>query len=447
MACYNLAGVFKYLGNLEQAVAAYDKAIAVNPDNTDALSNRLYCLSELDNVDAAYQLALAQSYGTLVSSRAATQYSSWDCAGFPGKLSIGFVSPDLRNHPVGYFLEGMLSHIDRTAFELIAYSNSVESDELTARLASLFDKWRPIHGSSDADVARLVHADAPHILIDLSGHTRDGRLGVFACKPAPVQVTWLGYWATTGVAQIDYKLGDAYVTPVGSEQYFSEQIWRLPNAVFCFTPPLDELPVSSLPALVNAYITFGCFNTFSKLTAEVIAVWAEILHAVDGARLFLKAEALGDKSVAAQVVEQFASHGIMAERLILEGSSSRPEYFACYHRVDIALDPFPFPGGTTTAEALWMGVPVLTRKGSGSPLSGQGESILHNSGMSDWIAHDRDDYVNKAIRYANDVIALGRLREGLREQLRVSPFFDTRQFAHDFQTAMRGMWQRFELRQ
>jgi len=441
MAHYNLAGALLYTGALEQAAAAYDRAIEIEPGNTDALSNRLVCLSQMDTVAADKQRELASAYGQLVSSRVTRELTFRQCTTLPGKLSIGFVSADFRNHPVGYFLEGMLSHIDRDAFEISAYFNSSVHDATTERLQKLFDRWTDIAGLGDEDAARLVHEDGPHILVDLAGHLRAGRLGLFAYRPAPVQVTWLGYWATTGLPQMDYKLGDRFVTPPGGEAWFTETVWRLPRSVLCFTPPAQEIPVAPPPALVNGYITFGCFNKVQKLSAEVVATWAEILNAVPGARLFIKTKAMADSSVAARVTEQFASLGVGEERLVLEGASPRDEYFTAYHRVDIALDPFPYPGGTTSAEALWMGVPVLTRRGTGSPLSGQGESVLHFSGLPEWVARDRDDYVAKALAFAGDVQALARLRADLRGRVLASDFFNARQFAADFETAMKGMWE------
>ncbi len=443
MAHYNLAGALMMLGDLESAVSAYDSAIAINPDNTDALSNRLVCLSEMDTADAGLQLRLARSYGDLVAAHAGEPFAQWGCDPDAGKLSVGFVSADFRNHPVGYFIEGMLSHMDRDSFELTAYSNATEADDTTARLEGLFDRWRVIADRSDEDAARQVHADAPHILVDLTGHTRAGRLGVFARKAAPVQVTWLGYWSTTGVKQIDYKLGDRFVTPPGAEERFTETLWRLPRAVLCFTPPAEDIAVGPSPALTNGHVTFGCFNTFGKLGAPVIETWAEILRGVPDARLFIKAKALASASVQEQLIQQFADHGVASERLMLEGPSPRREYFEAYHRVDVALDPFPFPGGTTSAEALWMGVPVLTKRGTGLPLSGQGESVLHFSDMADWIATDREDYVARAIALAKDPSPLAELRAGLRERVLASDFFNARQFAADFSEAMREMWQRY----
>jgi len=441
-AHYNLGGTLLYTGALEQAVAAYDRAIEIEPANTEALSNRLVCLSQMDTVDAVSQRELASAYGRLATSRVSREFNDWHCAARPAKLSVGFVSADFRSHPVGYFLEGLLANIDRDAFELAAYFNSAKPDATTERLKTLFDCWTDIAGLGDEEAARRVHANAPHILLDLAGHLRAGRLGLFAYRPAPVQVTWLGYWATTGVPQMDYKLGDRFVTPPGAEEWFTEDVWRLPRSVLCFTPPAEEIPVAPLPALGNGCVTFGCFNKLQKLTAGVVATWADILNAVPDAKLFLKTRALADPSVVAQVTGQFAAHGIGADRLLLEGPSPRDEYFAAYHRVDVALDPFPYPGGTTTAEALWMGVPVLTRRGSGLPLSGQGESVLHFSGLPEWVAEDRDDYVAKAVAFAGDVDALARLRANLRERVLASDFFNAPQFAKDFEDALRGMWDR-----
>ncbi|HXA47994.1 MAG TPA: hypothetical protein VNW52_10220 [Burkholderiaceae bacterium] len=280
------------------------------------------------------------------------------------------------------------------------------------------------------------------VLIDLSGHTAHNRLPVFAWKPAPVQVTWLGYFATTGVESIDYLIADPWTLPTSKESQFTEEIWRLPETRLCFTAPEADVKVSSLPATSSGVITFGCFNNLSKMNDAVVAVWAAILRAVPDSRLFLKSGQLSDISNHPQLIERFSIHGIDAERLILRGQSSRLDYLVAYHDVDLALDPFPYTGGTTTAEALWMGIPVLTLAGDNF-LARQGVGLVMNAGLPDWIATDTDDYVNKAVQHAGNLRRLATLRSGLRKQVMDSPLFDAPRFATHFEAALREMWTRW----
>jgi predicted O-linked N-acetylglucosamine transferase (SPINDLY family) len=297
-------------------------------------------------------------------------------------------------------------------------------------------------GLSDENLAQQIREDGIDILIDLSGHTAHNRLPMFAWKPAPIQVSWLGYFATTGVTAIDYLIADPWTLPESEEANFTENIWRLPETRLCFTPPDVDMEITPLPALSNGHLTFACFNNLTKMNDTVVALWARILAAVPTSRLFLKSKQLREASVRQSVVDRFAAHGIDSERLILEGLSPRAEYLATYQRVDIALDPFPYTGGTTSVEALWMGVPVLTLAGE-CFLSRQGVGLLMNAGLPEWIAADADDYVARAVSHASDLQRLAALRNGLRQQVLASPVFDAQRFAHHFETALRGMWKKW----
>jgi predicted O-linked N-acetylglucosamine transferase (SPINDLY family) len=323
---------------------------------------------------------------------------------------------------------------------LIAYSTSTFSDALTERLKACCGEWNSTVGLSDKKLAERIFADQIDILIDLAGHTGYNRLPLFAWKPAPVQATWLGYLATTGVRAIDYIIGDPWVLPFAEQVYFTEKICHIPDSYVCFTPPEIDVPVSDLPAQNNGYITFGCFNNLSKVNDSVIALWSRILTAVPNSRLYLKTKQLSDPVVKVQVTAQFESHGIKPGRLILEGTKpNRTEHLASYGRVDIALDPFPYPGITTSVEALWMGVPMITLAAQGF-LSRQGIGILTNAGLPDWISTDENDYVLKAIHHASDLTRLTALRARLRQQVMKSPLFDAPRFAQNFESTLRGMW-------
>jgi predicted O-linked N-acetylglucosamine transferase (SPINDLY family) len=254
-----------------------------------------------------------------------------------------------------------------------------------------------------------------------------------------VQASWLGYFATTGLAEIDYLIADEHGVVDGEEEFYTEQIWRLPETRLCFTPPKENVAVAPLPATDVGFITFGCFNKLTKMTDAVVELWARILLAVPQSSLLLKATMLKSDSQKQLVIERFAVHGISGDRLQLQGPSPRAEYLAAYSQIDIALDPFPFTGGTTSVEALWMGVPVLTLRGDRF-LSRQGVGILHNVGLHDWIADSKEDYVSKAISHSRDVVALARLRSALRQRLSDSPLCDALRFASHLETALRSMW-------
>jgi predicted O-linked N-acetylglucosamine transferase (SPINDLY family) len=293
---------------------------------------------------------------------------------------------------------------------------------------------------NDEAVARLIHADGIHILLDLSGHTAKNRLPVFAWKPAPVQATWLGYFASTGVAEMDYVLADETGVPDHQRANFSETVWYLPDTRLCFTPPDTDLPVASLPSLGKGYLTFGCFQNFAKLGDEVLAVWGRIFTALPNARLRLASKQLGDATVAAQLSLRLQQQGIAAARVTMHGAVPRRAYLEAHAEVDVLLDTFPYPGGTTTCEALWMGVPTLTLAGN-TLLARQGASLLTAAGLPDWIATREADYVDKAIRLSGDLPKLAALRAGLREQVSTSPLFDAPRFARHFEDALWGMWQ------
>ena len=298
------------------------------------------------------------------------------------------------------------------------------------------------YGISDDRLAQLIHEDGIDILIDLSGHTGDNRLPMFAWKPAPVQVTWLGYFATTGVAAIDYLIADPWTLPESEESSFSETIWRVPETRLCFTPPAILLNVTPPPVLANGHITFGCFNNLTKMNERVVALWARILAAIPNSRLYLKARALGEAAVQQSVMKRFAEHGIDPQRLTLETYVPRANYLEAYNQIDIALDPFPYTGGTTTVEALWMGVPVLTLAGR-QFLARQGVGLLMNAGLPEWVASDQDDYLSRAVAHASDTQGLASLRAGLRQQVLASPIFDASRFARHFEAALRGMWEKW----
>jgi protein O-GlcNAc transferase len=436
----NLGTVLQEQGQLNAAGSSYRKALEVDPNYHGAHSNLLFSINYLSVIPPAECLAIALQYGTTVTKKAAFQYEGWNVESTPSRLRVGLVSGDLLGHPVGYFLENVVSNINPDKIELLAYPTHHLEDALTARIRPYFKAWKSLQGMDDATAAHTIHSDGVHILLDISGHTAFNKLPVFAWKPAPVQASWLGYFATTGVKEIDYLIADPWTLPETEEINFSEEIWRLPETRLCFTPPDTHVEVSVLPALTNGYITFGCFNHLTKMNDVVVEVWAKILAAIPTSKLFLKSKQLDDVSIREFVLNRFMPHGIAQDRLILEGISPRSDYLKAYHKVDICLDPFPFTGATTSAESLWMGVPVLTLAGERF-VSRQGVGLLENAGLHDWVAKDQRHYIEKAIILAGQLNELAELRSGLRQQVLHSPVFDAARFAGQLENALWGMWQ------
>ncbi|MBI3479759.1 MAG: hypothetical protein HY016_05305 [Nitrosomonadales bacterium] len=334
----------------------------------------------------------------------------------------------------------MLGQIDRRRIELVAYTTNQKADDLTARIKPYFSAWKSLHNLSDEAAARMIHADGVHVLLDIAGHTGKNRLPIFAWKPAPIQAMWLGYFATTGVAEIDYIWGDKWLLPDGEEHHFVEKGWRLSGPLHCLTAPGEDVKVGELPTLRNQSFTFGTLNNPTKMNDRVVACWARILNSIPNSQLYLNSKSLRDDTLRKEIIERYAVYGIAENRLILDSTAGRAAALNSYNQIDIALDPFPYPGGTTSYEALWMGVPVLTMRGN-NYISHLGESTMHSAGLSDWIAVNEEDYIAKAIAMASDKLQLAALRAGLRQRVLASPLFDAALFARSFEAALWGMWQ------
>ena len=439
MAHSNLGNVLRDFGLIDEAVASYRRAMEIKPDYAEANSNLLFALHNIRH-EPSYHLEQARQFGRRVTGKVGARFLSWNCTPRPERLRVGLVSGDLWKHPVGFFLEGLLTHIDQQRIELFAYPTQHKEDDLTARIRPCFSAWKPLAGKNDEAAAHLIHGDGVHVLFDLSGHTAHNRLPVFAWKPAPVQVTWLGFPTTTGVAEMDYVLGDPHAIPAEFDNHFSETVWRMPESYLCLTVPAAPLEVAPLPAISAGYVTFGCFNNLTKLSDATVVVWARILKSVPNSRLLLKTSQLKDSDVCEKTRQRFAFCGIEPDRLILSATQlSAEDHLAMYNKVDIALDTFPYPGVTTSVEALWMGVPVLSLRGDRF-LSRTAGSIAHNAGLPDWVAADEDDYVDKAVAFTSNLESLAALRVGLRQQVLASPLFDAPRFARNFEDTLWGMW-------
>jgi predicted O-linked N-acetylglucosamine transferase (SPINDLY family) len=346
------------------------------------------------------------------------------------RLRLGFVSPDFCQHPVGYFLIRTLENLDRSEAEIVCYSDRIGKDRLTARFQAVSTTWRDVLGWNHERLATQIRDDEIAILFDLAGHTARNRMLMFARKPAPVQITWIGYEGTTGLSAMDYLLADRIMVPEEAERYCTEKVLRLPECYLCFDPPEESPPVGPLPAVRAGYVTFASFNNLAKLNEEVVSIWAEILRRVEGSKLLLKYRGLEDAGLRGRFVSLFSGHGIGAERLDIEGWSPLGELMTAHNRVDIALDPFPFAGGVTTCNALWMGVPVVTWPGEtfGSRHS---LSYLSNVGMTETIAASREEYIMIAASLAGDLPRLSEIRAGLRPRMAASTLCDGMRFARN----------------
>jgi protein O-GlcNAc transferase len=356
-------------------------------------------------------------------------------------LRVGYVSPDFRQHASNSYSLPLLTGHDRRLFDIFLYAEVPQPDAVSDNLRSLASHWRSTVGLSDAAVRQRVHDDQIDILVDLAGHTDHTRIAAFAVKPAPVTVTWLGYPNTTGLPTMDYRLTDALADPPGETDHLhTEALVRLPHCFLCYQPPAEAPPVAPTPALSRGTITFGSFNNLEKVTTEVIETWAAVLRSVPRSRLLLKGWILADPVLRQRINDRFAALGIDAGRLDLRRLiPGIGPHLALYREIDIGLDPFPYNGTTTTCEALWMGVPVVSLIGD-SHAARVGLSLLSSVGLQRLVAHDRDAYVTIAAGLAKDLAALEPMRQGMRSQLQKSPLMDAPRFARDVESAYRVMW-------
>ena len=434
----NLGSVLKDKGQLDDAIAAFTQVIAVKPDYSTAHSNLVYTLHFHPDYDA--QSIYQQHLRWYQQQAQPLEHFIQPHANDPSpdrRLKIGYVSPDLWRHPVGRFLLPLFANHKHHDFEVVAYSSVRRDDDMTRRLRSHVDVWENIVGLDDAQAADKIRADGIDVLVDLSLHTAQNRMLMFARKPAPVQVTWLGYVGTTGLATMDYRLSDGYLDPPGqSEAFYTEKTLRLPHSYWCYQPPEFTSEVTTLPALSSGHVTFGCFNNFCKVTAPTLQLWAALLCDLPGSQLVIHAHAGSHQE---QVRQRFSAAGVEPERICFVGMQPMKDYLAGYAQIDIALDPFPYGGGTTTCDALWMGVPVVTLTGR-TAVGRAGVSLLSNVGLTPWIARTPDEYLAIARGWAADLPRLAQLRRQLRTMMRLSPLMDAPRFAAEMEAAYRQMW-------
>jgi protein O-GlcNAc transferase len=437
----NLGTVYKDRGELQEAITCHRRAMELKPDRGDLHSNLLYAQVFSPAYDAQ---ALYEGHRQWNERHAARWQLQGAHAREPGseqgrRLRVGYVSPYFSDHCQSLFTLPVFAAHDHEGFEIVCYSDVANPDRVTERLRSHADIWRRIVGLSDEQVAELVRRDRIDILVDLTMHMAHNRLLVFARKPAPVQVCWLAYPGTTGLAAMDYRITDSYLDPpdVDDGRYTEESI-RLPDAFWCYAP-LDSPPeVNTLPAAEKGHITFGCLNNFCKVNPQVLRLWAAVLRAVDRSRMTILCD---DGTHRQQTLDRLAEEGVDGDRVKFLPRQPRPQYWRYYHEIDIGLDTVPYNGHTTSLDSVWMGVPVVTLVGS-RVVGRAGLCQLMNLGLPELIATSPEQYVKIAAELAQDRPRLGQLRATLRERLRASPLMDAERFTRNLEAAYRKMWRR-----
>lgn len=439
-AYVNLGGAYASEARLDEAAAAYGQALALSPANREAQSNCLFILNYDHNVEPDRICAEHRLWGESISTSIVPFTGHANGRDIDRRLRVGFVSADFRNHSVAYFLEPLLDYLDGGQFEIICYSNSYSEDAVTQRLRAKSNLWRVVKGLPPKQTAELIHSDGIDILFDLAGHTGGESMLTFAHRPAPVQATYLGYPTTTGLPAIGYRLTDWKVDPPGFESMNTEKPIRMPNSYFCYRPPTKAPDVTPAPCLGNGYITFGSFNSLTKISGPTIDRWAELLKVLPDSKFVIKSKNLADDGIRARFLGQFIDRGIEMGRIELLAWEGKIEsHLALYGRVDVALDCFPYNGATTTCEALWMGVPVVTLAGA-THAGRMGLSILSVAGLADLVASNPAEYVRIARQLAMQPDRVQSLRQTLRATVSASPLRDENRFARDFGDGLRTMW-------
>lgn len=440
-----LLGMAKALtdsGQARRAVDVYRRELTADPTHASAHSALLVNLHYLGDASAHAIFAEHQRWNRLHASALRQEWPRLQNDPQPDRrLRIAYVSPDFRDHPIAFFIEGLLTSHDRSAVEVFCYSSAPRTDAVTQRLRSHTDQWRDISHLGDADAATLIRQDAIDILVDLAGHTAGHRLLVFARRPAPVQITYLGYGDTTGLEAIDYLLTDFQLDPLSghSDAHATEQIVRLDDTWTCYRPPNDAPDVSALPAAERGFVTFGSFHTLAKLSEPLLQRWAQILSRVPGSRLLMTAFGLHDPETRSRLRDLFARFDITEDRVEFREWTNMAAYLAMHHEVDILLDSHPFNGHTVSCHALWMGIPLITLTGR-PRWSRMGASILRSIGLEELVAESPQRYVDLACDLAGNLESLAELRSTLRSRMSASPLLDAKRFTQSLEQTYRDMW-------
>jgi len=437
-------------GRFDEALASYRATLSLAPADPKYYENLLFLCAVQGMLEPAQYLALARGWEQAVVPAQAREQAARRRFRRPApegrRLRVGYVSGDFRHHAISYFIEQLFGHHDRARIELHAYATADVRDEVTARLEGLVDHWTPVARLSDAELRDRIDADGIDVLVDLSGHTAHNRLGAFALRAAPVQAHYLGYFASTGLTEMDYWIGDEVLTPPASDAHFCERVWRLPRAWVSYKT-VANAPESDWRPASDGSVWLGSCNNLRKLNPQTLSLWCRVLQALPEGRLRLKSKELADAGNRRRILDAMSSGGISADRIDLQGESDWTGYMAQYGSVDIALDPVVgHGGGTTTCDALWMGVPVVHALGrsTGSRFSA---SLLSAVGHPEWIAQDEEAYVEKVVALARDVDLRRQIRANLRQQMAQSPLCDARGLAKSLEEAYFAMYGRWLERQ
>jgi protein O-GlcNAc transferase len=434
----NLATALTLAGRIEESIASYQQAMRLQPEHARAHSGLLLTLQCLPQLNASHLLAEHQLWARRHAGIAAEAPPVSDR--HPDRrLRIGYVTGDLRDHPIAPFIEPILAAHDRQAVEVYCYADVPAPDQSTERLRRHADVWRSLFGMSDAATAHLVRADRIDILVDLAGHSSHPRLRAFAHRPAPVQATYLGYPGTTGLSAIDYRITDSVTDPPGEPEVHSERLIRLPGCFCCYSPPESAPPVNPSPALATGRVTFGSLHSLAKLNDQVLNLWCELLRAVPSARLLLARDTLSGQTKET-LARRFLDRGIAPERLEMRRVWGAPgNHQRHYADIDISLDTFPLSAHTTACESLWMGAPIVTLYGD-RHASRMTASILTAVDLAELVARTPTEYVEQAVRLAAEPETLSTLRAGLRDHVRRSPLCDGPTFTRALEQLYRQMW-------
>lgn len=440
----NLATVFKDQGQVEQAAGIYRDVLKAEEPDLAVWSNYLFTMLYSDQITPnALYVEHFRAFG-LISTIQSEKSLSAPAAPCRKKLKVGYVSADLFNHPVAYFLIGILRHHDPSAVEVFVYDNGVVADGWTQRLKLVAPHWCQIRNLSDQELLQQIERDQIDVLIDLAGHTADNRLAAFSRRAAPVQVSYLGYPFSTATPNMDWRVVDAVVDPPGAENYSTERLWRLPRSYYAYTAPADTPESNGLPAGRNGFLSFGVCSNLAKVTPSTLSHWAKILSAFPGACLHWRAKAFADARVKSRMIDQLVARGVPKKKLFLQAWAESGTRWHFYHQIDIALDTYPYNQATNTCEALWMGVPTLTVAGE-MHRSRMGASILTAAGLPDWIIPSPlsiDAWLLGPSRNLTALPQLAELRSGLRGRISSSELFDANQLACLLEEAYREMFAR-----
>lgn len=429
----HLANALTDAGMLDEARAAYRSVLQLIPGYHEVESTLLVNLHYDDTTGPDAMLAAHRAWAARHAS--GVRQVARTAVAPRSRIRVGFLSPAVRAGPTGSFLAPLLGHLDRRRFETCIYNANGTRDDFSARLEALVDHWVDFRAEDDEAMARRIAADGIDVLVDLAGHTPGGRPLVLARRPAPAIVSWLDYFDTTAIPGVEYLIGDSISTPAADAGRFTERVIAIDPCRLVYEPPSYAPEVSPPPFARNGFVTFGSFNRISKVTRPVLALWARVLHVVPGSRLLLKSPAFADPRMCDHVRALLAGHAIEAARIDLRAHSPHAAMLAEYGDMDIALDTFPYNGGITTCEALWMGVPVVALLGD-SMISRQSAALLEAAGMHGWVAADADGFVKRAEGFAKDAAGLAALRSGMRRKLAQSPLVDGAAFARKFEAAL-----------